>query len=52
VLALAAALSRYLGDPALGRAHGQAGRERCLRLFTAERLGPEIEAVVRRLAGG
>lgn len=49
--ALAAALSRYLADPALGRAHGQAGRERCLRLFTAARLGPEVEAVVQRLLG-
>ena len=52
VLALAAALSRYLGDPALGRLHGQAGRERCLRLFTADRLGSEIEAVVQQLVPG
>jgi glycosyltransferase involved in cell wall biosynthesis len=48
-VALAAALARYLGDPALGVRHGAAGRDRCLRLFTADRLGPEIEAVVRRL---
>ncbi|MCC7066533.1 MAG: glycosyltransferase family 4 protein [Planctomycetes bacterium] len=47
--ALAGALSRYLGNPALGVAHGAAGRQRCLRMFTADRLGPEIEAVVQRL---
>jgi glycosyltransferase involved in cell wall biosynthesis len=49
--ALAAALRRYLQDPALGAAHGAAGRERCLRLFTVDHVGPEVEAVVRRLAG-
>ncbi len=47
--ALANALARYLEDPALARAHGDAGRARCLERFTAERLGPEVEAVVRRL---
>ncbi|MBX3465145.1 MAG: glycosyltransferase family 4 protein [Planctomycetes bacterium] len=47
--ALAAALRRYLRDPDLGVRHGAAGRERCLRHFTADRLGPEVEAVVRRL---
>jgi glycosyltransferase involved in cell wall biosynthesis len=47
--ALARALARYLQNPALGVAHGAAGRERCLRMFTADRLGPEIEAVVQRL---
>jgi glycosyltransferase involved in cell wall biosynthesis len=47
--ALAAALRRYLADPALGVAHGLAGRARCLELFTADHLGPEVEAVVRRL---
>lgn len=49
VAALAAAIERYLAAPALGVQHGAAGRERCLRLFTADRLGPEVEAVVRRL---
>lgn len=49
VAALAAALRRYLRDPELGVRHGAAGRERCLAKFTADRLGPEVEAVVRRL---
>ncbi|MBL8729809.1 MAG: glycosyltransferase [Planctomycetes bacterium] len=47
--ALANALARYLADPALGVAHGHAGRERCLAKFTADRLGPEVEAVVQRM---
>lgn len=47
--ALAGALARYLQNPAIGEAHGAAGRERCLQKFTADRLGPEIEAVLRRL---
>lgn len=47
--ALAHSLRRYLGDPALADAHGAAGRARCLSKFTIEHLGPEIEAVVRRL---
>ena len=45
--ALAGALALYLQNPAIGAVHGAAGRERCLRLFTADRLGPEIEAVAR-----
>ena len=49
VAALAAALRRYLDDPAAGVAHGAAGRERCLRMFTVDRLGPEIEAVITSL---
>jgi len=49
VEALAGALARYLERPELGVAHGQAGRERCLRMFTADRLGPEIEAVIQGL---
>lgn len=49
--ALAGALARYLADPALGAAHGAAGRQRSLAMFTADRLGPEVEAVVRRLVG-
>lgn len=47
--ALAGALALYLQNPAIGAVHGAAGRERCLRLFTADRLGPEIEAVVQQL---
>lgn len=47
--ALARALGRYLREPELGIRHGAAGRERCLQKFTADRLGPEVEAVVRRL---
>lgn len=46
---LAAALRVYLRDPALRRAHGAAGRERSLRLFTAERLGGELEQLFTRL---
>lgn len=49
--ALAGALSIYLSNPAIGVAHGAAGREHCLRHFTVDRLGPDIEAVVRRLVG-
>jgi len=33
----------------LARTHGVAGRRRALANFTADRLGPEVEAVVRRL---
>ena len=47
--ALAAALRRYLADPTLANAHGEAGRARCLAKFTIEHLGPEVEAVVQRL---
>lgn len=50
--ALAAAIGRYLGDPALALAHGEAGRQRALARFTADRLGPEVEAVLRRLVAG
>ncbi len=49
--ALAGALALYLQNPAIGVQHGAAGRERSLALFTADRLGPEVEAVVRRLVG-
>lgn len=49
VAALADAIEGYLEDPDLGIEHGVAGRERCLSMFTVDRLGPEIEAVVRRL---
>lgn len=47
--ALAAALARYLGDPALAAAHGAAGRTRCLAKFTIDHLGPEVETVVTKL---
>ena len=47
--ALARAIGRYLDDPELGPRHGAAGRERCLAMFTVDRLGPEIEAVMQRL---
>ena len=47
--ALAAALRRYLADPTLANAHGEAGRARCLAKFTIDHLGPEVEAVVQRL---
>lgn len=49
VAALAAALANYLRDDVLALRHGEAGRERCLRLFTADRLGPELEALFTRL---
>ncbi len=45
VEALASALRLYLQNAALAAAHGAAGRARSLRMFTADRLGPEIEAV-------
>jgi glycosyltransferase involved in cell wall biosynthesis len=50
--ALAAALARYLADPVLGDQHGEAGRQRCLSMFTADRLGPEVAAVVQRIVVG
>lgn len=50
--ALGAALRRYLGDPELRRRHGEAGRARSLELFTADRLGPDIEALFARLLEG
>ena len=47
--ALAAALRRYLEDPAKAVAHGEAGFARSMQMFTDEHLGPEVEAVVRGL---
>ncbi|HEX6811901.1 MAG TPA: glycosyltransferase family 4 protein [Planctomycetota bacterium] len=52
VAALARAITRYLQNPATAAAHGAAGRERCLRLFTADRLGPDVEAVLLQLCRG
>lgn len=49
VATLAGALGLYLADPALAAAHGEAGRVRSLAMFTADRLGPEVEAVLQRL---
>jgi glycosyltransferase involved in cell wall biosynthesis len=47
--AFAAALSRLLDDPGLGRRLGLAGRERILAGFTVERRLDRIEALYRRL---
>jgi len=47
--ALASALLRYLRDPELRASHGAAGRERCLEKFTADHVGPELEALCNRL---
>jgi glycosyltransferase involved in cell wall biosynthesis len=47
--ALARAIAHYLHNPAIATAHGAAGRERSLKLFTADRVGPEVEAVFAEL---
>ncbi len=47
--AFAAALSRLLGDPGLGRRLGLAGRERILAGFTVEKRLDRIEALYCRL---
>ena len=49
--ALAAALRRYLAAPATAVAHGAAGLERSMRMFTDDHLGPEVQAVVEQLLG-
>lgn len=46
---LAEALERYLADPALAIAHGKAGFARSMEMFTDDHLGPEVEAVVKKL---
>jgi glycosyltransferase involved in cell wall biosynthesis len=46
---LAEALGRYLADPELGIAHGKAGFARSMDMFTDVHLGPEVEAVVKKL---
>ncbi len=48
-VALAAALRPYLRDPALRERHGKAGLRRCQENFTADRLGPELEALCSQL---
>jgi glycosyltransferase involved in cell wall biosynthesis len=45
--ALAQAIAGYLRDPALARAHGQAGRERCARDFRPETLWRALLAIYR-----
>lgn len=47
--ALAAALRPYLRDPQLRQVHGAAGLKRCLENFTADHVGPELEAMCQRL---
>jgi glycosyltransferase involved in cell wall biosynthesis len=47
--ALAAALRGYLRDPDLRESHGVAGQRRCLAKFTADHVGPELEALCHRL---
>lgn len=46
---LSEALERYLADPALALAHGKAGFARSMEMFTDDHLGPEVEAVVKKL---
>jgi glycosyltransferase involved in cell wall biosynthesis len=47
--ALTGALADYLQNMEHGRRHGEAGRARCLANFTADHLGPELEALFQRL---
>ena len=47
--ALAAAVRRYLGDPALARRHGEAGRARVLRDFQQEKMWAALETFYRTL---
>lgn len=47
--ALAAAIARYLDDPDLRRAHGEAGRGRVLRDFLPERIWTELHAEYQAL---
>lgn len=47
---LASALLQYVRDPALRRAHGRAGRARCVRDFDRERLWSELHELYVRLA--
>jgi glycosyltransferase involved in cell wall biosynthesis len=52
VEALARAIAYYLHNPAIATAHGFAGHERSQQLFTADRLGPDVEAVLQQLCAG
>jgi glycosyltransferase involved in cell wall biosynthesis len=49
--ALAAAIDRLLGDPALARAMGRAGQERQRRLFAAGPHLARLEQIYTRVAG-
>lgn len=51
VEALAAAALRILGDPALGRRMGEAGRRRAEELFDLEKVVPRYEALYERVCG-
>ena len=42
--ALSSALAMYLADPALGRRHGRAGRERALREFRPQAIWQALHA--------
>lgn len=46
--AFGAAMEAYLRDPALARAHGQAGRERAAERFSIHRQAREIAAAIRQ----
>ena len=46
---LSQALRRYLTDPQMAVAHGRAGFDRCMSMFTDAHLGPEVQSVVRKL---
>jgi glycosyltransferase involved in cell wall biosynthesis len=46
--ALASAIAAYIDDPALGNAHGQAGRDRVLRDFRREPLWDALHAEYQR----
>lgn len=49
--ALAGALASLLGDPALRRRLGAAGRERALRVFSQEAMVDRFEAIYREMLG-
>ena len=46
---LSQALRRYLANPQMAVAHGLAGFDRCMSMFTDAHLGPEVQSVVRKL---
>ena len=51
VEALASSLSEIVGDPALGRSLGEAGRRRAEESFDVGRVVPQYEALYRRVCG-